>query len=120
MSFDLSSGPCTDLNSPERGYNGAVEIEITRKETVLLESAGHLRVTESLPAPRRGSDSALSAFLRGELQLDLPDFCDTSMFNTIKSQARRTPAGKTEDKLTTLKSLQVLIGTVIFNRGCRF
>uniref|UniRef100_A0A1I7XGK0 Myosin motor domain-containing protein n=1 Tax=Heterorhabditis bacteriophora TaxID=37862 RepID=A0A1I7XGK0_HETBA len=71
------------------------------------ESAGHLRVTEEVLAVRRGSDSALSAFLRGDLHIDLPYFCDTSMFKTIVNQARRTPASKCEDKLSTLKSLQI-------------
>lgn len=59
-------------------------------------------------SPRRGSDSALSAFLRGELRCEVPDFCDTSMFNTIRNQARRTPAGKSDDKMSLLKSLQIL------------
>ncbi|CAL2029784.1 unnamed protein product [Caenorhabditis brenneri] len=73
------------------------------------ESAGHLRVMDSIvTSPRRGSDSALSAFLRGELRCEVPDFCDTSMFNTIRNQARRTPAGKSDDKMSLLKSLQIL------------
>ncbi|CAI2315989.1 unnamed protein product [Caenorhabditis sp. 36 PRJEB53466] len=73
------------------------------------ESAGHLRVMDCLPtSPRRGSDSALSAFLRGELRCEVPDFCDTSMFKTIRNQARRTPAGKSDDKMSLLKSLQIL------------
>ncbi|CAD6184254.1 unnamed protein product [Caenorhabditis auriculariae] len=73
------------------------------------ESAGHLQVGgPPLLAPRRGSDSALSAFLRGELHVELPEFCDTSMFATIRTQARRTPANKSDEKLSTLKSLQIL------------
>lgn len=73
------------------------------------ESAGHLRVSDAVVvSTRRGSDSALSAFLRGDLTLELPDFCDTSMFNTIRSQARRTPAAKSDEKLSMLKSLQIL------------
>ncbi|CAI4221277.1 unnamed protein product [Auanema sp. JU1783] len=76
------------------------------------ESAGHLRVLETVIAPRRGSDSALSAFLRGDLHIDLPDFCDTSMFDTIFNQARRTPAGRVEDKMSNLKSLQILKETI--------
>uniref|UniRef100_A0A8R1DFX9 Uncharacterized protein n=1 Tax=Caenorhabditis japonica TaxID=281687 RepID=A0A8R1DFX9_CAEJA len=73
------------------------------------ESAGHLRVQDSIvTSPRRGSDSALSAFLRGELRCEVPDFCDTSMFNTIRNQARRTPAAKSDDKMSLLKSLQIL------------
>nr|ACI49219.1 hypothetical protein Csp3_JD05.004 [Caenorhabditis angaria] len=73
------------------------------------ESAGHLQVTGSIAnSTRRGSDSALSAFLRGELRCEVPEFCDTSMFNTIRNQARRTPAAKSDDKMSLLKSLQIL------------
>ncbi|PAV56154.1 hypothetical protein WR25_13386 isoform B [Diploscapter pachys] len=75
------------------------------------ESDFLLRVAPEEPK-RRGSDSALSAFLRGELQLELPDFVDTSMFSTIVKNARRTPGAKSEDKLSTLKCLQILKETM--------
>ncbi|CAB3408102.1 unnamed protein product [Caenorhabditis bovis] len=74
------------------------------------KSAGHLHVANSITtSTRRGSDSALSAFLRGELRCEVPDFCDTSMFQTIRTQARRTPAAsRSDDKMSMLKSLQIL------------
>ncbi|KIH64250.1 myosin head [Ancylostoma duodenale] len=70
------------------------------------ESAGHLRVMAEIPEVRRGSDSALSQFLRGDLHIDMPDFVDTSVFKTIVNQARRTPA-KGEERISTVRCLQV-------------
>ncbi|WKX90047.1 hypothetical protein Q1695_009130 [Nippostrongylus brasiliensis] len=75
------------------------------------ESAGHLRVLKEVPEVRRGSDTALSQFLRGDLHIDLPDFCDTSMFKTIVNQARRTPA-KGEERISTVRCLQMLKETI--------
>ncbi|KAJ1362932.1 hypothetical protein KIN20_022659 [Parelaphostrongylus tenuis] len=75
------------------------------------ESAGHLRVLADSPEVRRGSDSALSQFLRGDLKIDLPSFCDTSMFKTIVNQARKTPA-KGEERLNTVRCLQMLKETI--------
>ncbi|VDM68427.1 unnamed protein product [Strongylus vulgaris] len=66
---------------------------------------------EEIPEIRRGSDSALSQFLRGDLQIDMPDFVDTSVFKTIFNQARRTPA-KGEERMTTVRCLQILKETV--------
>ncbi|VDM63316.1 unnamed protein product [Angiostrongylus costaricensis] len=76
------------------------------------ESTDHLRVLTGLSEVRRGSDSALSQFLRGDLKIDLPPFCDTSMFKTIVNQARRTPA-KGEERMNTIyESLQLLKETI--------
>uniref|UniRef100_A0A158P6T6 Myosin motor domain-containing protein n=1 Tax=Angiostrongylus cantonensis TaxID=6313 RepID=A0A158P6T6_ANGCA len=76
------------------------------------ESTDHLRVLAGLSEVRRGSDSALSQFLRGDLKIDLPPFCDTSMFKTIVNQAKRTPA-KGEERMNTIyKSLQLLKETI--------
>ncbi|CAJ0954851.1 unnamed protein product, partial [Mesorhabditis belari] len=73
------------------------------------ESAGHLGVRDEDPSRgRRSSDSQLSAFLRGELRLSIPDFCDTSVFGTITSQARRSMHRPQKERLSTLKSLQIL------------
>ncbi|EPB69213.1 myosin head [Ancylostoma ceylanicum] len=75
------------------------------------ESAGHLRVMKEIPEVRRGSDSALSQFLRGDLHIDMPDFVDTSVFKTIVNQARRTPA-KGEERISTVRCLQMLKETI--------
>ncbi|RCN30953.1 phorbol esters/diacylglycerol binding domain protein [Ancylostoma caninum] len=75
------------------------------------ESAGHLRVMAEIPEVRRGSDSALSQFLRGDLHIDMPDFVDTSVFKTIVNQARRTPA-KGEERISTVRCLQMLKETI--------
>jgi myosin-9 len=53
---------------------------------------GHLKLPDD-PQPssgRRSSDSQLSAFLRGELNPNVvPDFCDTSVFETIVEHSRK-------------------------------
>ncbi|KHJ95256.1 myosin head [Oesophagostomum dentatum] len=71
------------------------------KKLCRSESAGHLRVMKEIPEVRRGSDSALSQFLRGDLNIDMPDFVDTSVFKTVLNQARRTPA-KGEERMSTI------------------
>ncbi|KAE9418712.1 hypothetical protein Angca_008849 [Angiostrongylus cantonensis] len=75
------------------------------------ESTDHLRVLAGLSEVRRGSDSALSQFLRGDLKIDLPPFCDTSMFKTIVNQAKRTPA-KGEERMNTVRCLELLKETI--------
>lgn len=85
---------------------GAAFARTPGSTSVASESAGHLRVLKEVPEARRGSDTALSQFLRGDLHIDLPDFCDTSMFKTIVNQARRTPA-KGEERISTVRCLQV-------------
>lgn len=55
-----------------------------------------------------GSDTHLTAFLRGEISQEVvPSFCDTSFFTTIVSQARKQPNIQVEDCHSALKSLQV-------------
>ncbi|CAJ0574023.1 unnamed protein product, partial [Mesorhabditis spiculigera] len=82
------------------------------------ESAGHLGVQdEGVARGRRSSDSQLSAFLRGELRLSIPDFCDTSVFGTITSQARRSMLRPQKERLSTLKSLQILRDAMGRKRG---
>ncbi|KAK6730480.1 hypothetical protein RB195_007130 [Necator americanus] len=81
------------------------------KKLCRSESAGHLRVIAEIPEIRRGSDSALSQFLRGDLHIDMPDFVDTSVFKTIVNQARRTPS-KGEERISTVRCLQILKETV--------
>uniref|UniRef100_A0A915P0B4 Uncharacterized protein n=1 Tax=Meloidogyne floridensis TaxID=298350 RepID=A0A915P0B4_9BILA len=62
---------------------------------------------------RRSSDSHLNAFLRGELPASIvPDFCDISVFKTIKERARKTPTKSHSLRLSYLKTLQALKGAV--------
>ncbi|GMT28295.1 hypothetical protein PFISCL1PPCAC_19592 [Pristionchus fissidentatus] len=81
----------------------------------LSESTGHLSAEDSGSGSdkRRSSDSHLSAFLRGEINCDIPEFCDTSMFTTIVNQAKKSHAqAKNEEKtstIATLKSVKELI-----------
>lgn len=77
----------------------------------LSGSADHLLVPDDSnkqSISRRNSDSHLSAFLRGDINLDVvPDFCDTSFFQTIVSHAKKQPTKPKEPKQSALKSLQV-------------
>ncbi|KAI6221305.1 hypothetical protein M3Y99_01559100 [Aphelenchoides fujianensis] len=59
---------------------------------------------------RRGSDTHLAQFLRGDLGLDIvPDFCDTSIFKTIVNRARRGLSGKPrEERQSSVRALQVV------------
>ncbi|KAK0423351.1 hypothetical protein QR680_008098 [Steinernema hermaphroditum] len=63
---------------------------------------------------RRSSDSHLSAFLRGDFpESAFPDFCDTSVFKTIRSHARKSPQkGPKQDNLglKTLRAAKDLVG----------
>jgi len=60
-------------------------------------------------APRRGSDSHLSAFLRGELNESIvPEFCDTSVFKTIVNRAKKQPMKPKAERQSVLKSLQAV------------
>uniref|UniRef100_A0A1I8BZ14 Myosin motor domain-containing protein n=1 Tax=Meloidogyne hapla TaxID=6305 RepID=A0A1I8BZ14_MELHA len=62
---------------------------------------------------RRSSDSHLNAFLRGELPASIvPDFCDISVFKTIKERARKTPTKSHSLRLSYLRTLQALKGAV--------
>jgi myosin-9 len=57
---------------------------------------------------RRASDSHLNAFLRGEFRDKIPEFCDTSMFATIVSRARKTPIRQQSERQSYLRSLQAV------------
>uniref|UniRef100_A0A0N4ZU59 Myosin motor domain-containing protein n=1 Tax=Parastrongyloides trichosuri TaxID=131310 RepID=A0A0N4ZU59_PARTI len=76
------------------------------------ESVDHLVLPESNKRKeysRRSSDSTLNQFLRGDLPSDIvPDFCDTSVFKTIVSKARKQCAKPKVDRLSYLKSLQAV------------
>lgn len=77
-----------------------------------LESVDRLKVPKepvNMCGGRRGSDSHLSAFLRGELNVKdlIPEFCDTSVFKTIVDRAKRHPSKKADDRQSALRSLQV-------------
>uniref|UniRef100_A0A914XBB0 Unconventional myosin-IXb n=2 Tax=Plectus sambesii TaxID=2011161 RepID=A0A914XBB0_9BILA len=75
------------------------------------ESMGHLHVPNE-PQPsgsRRGSESQLSVFLRGELNPNIvPDFCDTSVFETIVEQARKTQPKPKERHRSGMRGLLAL------------
>lgn len=61
-------------------------------------------VKESNSLPR------LSAFLRGELNENIvPDFCDTSVFQTIVNRALKAPTKEQTERQSYLRSLQVLL-----------
>ncbi|KAF8367210.1 hum-7 [Pristionchus pacificus] len=74
------------------------------------ESSGHLSAEDSGSGSntRRGSDSYLQGFLRGEVNCEIPDFCDTSMFDTIVNQAKKMSqaAAKNEEKMSTIATLK--------------
>uniref|UniRef100_A0A914EE04 Uncharacterized protein n=2 Tax=Acrobeloides nanus TaxID=290746 RepID=A0A914EE04_9BILA len=77
------------------------------------ESVDRLKVPKepvNMCGGRRGSDSHLSAFLRGELNVQdlIPEFCDTSVFKTIVDRAKRHPSKKADDRQSALKSLQAV------------
>uniref|UniRef100_A0A158R5X7 Myosin motor domain-containing protein n=1 Tax=Syphacia muris TaxID=451379 RepID=A0A158R5X7_9BILA len=75
-------------------------------------SVDHLRIPDDLNKQafsRRGSDSHLSAFLRGDINLDVvPDFCDTSFFQTIVSHAKKQPVKPDDQRQSALRSLQAV------------
>lgn len=78
---------------------------------MFVESLGHLNVPNE-PQPsgsRRGSESQLSAFLRGELNPNVvPDFCDTSVFETIVEQARKQQPKPRERHRSGMRGLLAL------------
>uniref|UniRef100_A0A914PHG0 Myosin motor domain-containing protein n=1 Tax=Panagrolaimus davidi TaxID=227884 RepID=A0A914PHG0_9BILA len=58
---------------------------------------------------KRGSDSHLSAFLRGEIsEAIVPDFCDTSVFKTIVTRAKKPQTKQKPERQPTLRSLQAV------------
>ncbi|TKR95998.1 hypothetical protein L596_010082 [Steinernema carpocapsae] len=63
---------------------------------------------------RRGSDSHFSAFLRGEFpESSFPEFCDISVFKTIRSQVRKSPSKPSKQEnlgLKTLRAAKDLLG----------
>uniref|UniRef100_A0A915BD69 Myosin motor domain-containing protein n=1 Tax=Parascaris univalens TaxID=6257 RepID=A0A915BD69_PARUN len=74
------------------------------------ESTSHLSAdTANRVVSRRSSDTHLSAFLRGDLSPEVvPDFCDTSFFQTIVTQARKQPMKPKQERQNALKSLQAV------------
>uniref|UniRef100_F1KQ35 Myosin-IXb n=1 Tax=Ascaris suum TaxID=6253 RepID=F1KQ35_ASCSU len=74
------------------------------------ESTSHLSAdTAKRVVLRRSSDTHLSAFLRGDLSPEVvPDFCDTSFFQTIVTQARKQPMKPKQERQNALKSLQAV------------
>ncbi|CAD5206531.1 unnamed protein product [Bursaphelenchus okinawaensis] len=74
------------------------------------ESVDRLLVPHEPSKPvRRGSDSHLNAFLRGDLSIDIvPDFCDTSVFKTIVNRAKKAPSKPREERQSAVKSLQAV------------
>jgi myosin-9 len=82
-----------------------------QKRLVRAESLDRLLVP-NVPlqaSSRRGSDTHLNAFLRGEINEEIvPDFCDTSVFKTIVSRARRGPTKQREERQSTVKALQAV------------
>ncbi|CAD5209411.1 unnamed protein product [Bursaphelenchus xylophilus] len=64
---------------------------------------------EPMKPVRRGSDSHLNAFLRGDLSIDIvPDFCDTSVFQTIVNRAKKLPIKPRDERHSSIKSLQAV------------
>ncbi|KAI6222187.1 hypothetical protein M3Y95_00958000 [Aphelenchoides besseyi] len=95
-----------------RAMNAFRDVITNRKRIRRAESLDRLLVpNEPLHAgSRRGSDTHLAQFLRGDLGLDVvPDFCDTSIFKTIVNRARRGLTGKPrEDRQSTARTLQTV------------
>lgn len=82
-----------------------------KKLMAKTESVENLALPQNrdLALKRGGSDTHLNAFLRGDITPEvMPDFCDTSFFSTIVTQARKQPGIQAEDRHIALKSLQVV------------
>lgn len=73
-------------------------------------SESNLALLDSQSQPsRRGSDTHLNAFLRGEIsEATVPEFCDTSCFKTIINRANKNQKKPKEQKVKTVEIIKAV------------